>query len=46
MAYEGERAHARRWAEKRLRTHGPDAMRRYEAQKNAVSLDGLPAVTS
>jgi hypothetical protein len=46
MAYEGEREHSRLWAEKRLRAQGPDAMRIYEAQKNATSLDGLPAVTS
>jgi hypothetical protein len=46
MAYEGERDHAPLWAEKRLRTQGPDAFASYEAEKNAVSLDGLPAVSS
>jgi hypothetical protein len=45
MSYEGDREHARLWAQKRLRTDGPDALRRYQADKNAVSLDGLPAVT-
>jgi hypothetical protein len=44
LDYAGEREHSRRWAEKRLRVHGPDAMRTYEADKNAVSLDGLPAL--
>jgi hypothetical protein len=44
LDYAGEREHSRRWAEKRLRVHGPDAMRAYEAEKNAVSLDGLPAL--
>jgi predicted pyridoxine 5'-phosphate oxidase superfamily flavin-nucleotide-binding protein len=44
MAYEGQREHARRWAEKRLRTQGPHAMRAYQAEHNAVSIDGLPAL--
>jgi hypothetical protein len=44
MTYDGERDHARLWAEKRLRSKGPDALQRYQADKNAVSLDGLPAV--
>jgi hypothetical protein len=44
MAYEGRRVHAEKWAEKRVRTHGPDAMRAYEAEHNAVSIDGLPAL--
>jgi len=44
LEYAGEREHSRLSAEKRLRVHGPDAMRAYEAEKNAVSLDGLPAV--
>ena len=45
MEYEGEREHSRLWAEKRLRTKGPEAMRDYEREKNAVSVDGLPALT-
>jgi hypothetical protein len=44
LRHEGEREHARLWAEKRLRADGPEALRRYEAEKNAVSLDGLPAL--
>ncbi|HEX8103791.1 MAG TPA: pyridoxamine 5'-phosphate oxidase family protein [Solirubrobacteraceae bacterium] len=45
MAYEGQRPHADLWAAKRLRTRGPDALEDYKAEKNAASLDGLPAVT-
>ena len=44
VRYEGERDHARLWAEKRLRTHGGDAIAAYQADKNARSIDGLPAV--
>jgi hypothetical protein len=44
MTYEGEREHSRRWAEKKLRVGGPDALRAYQAEKNAASIDGLPAV--
>jgi predicted pyridoxine 5'-phosphate oxidase superfamily flavin-nucleotide-binding protein len=44
MAYEGERPHADAWAAKKLRTGGPDALTEYQAQKNSVSIDGLPAV--
>ena len=44
MDFGGAREHSRLWAEKRLRVDGPDALRAYEAHKNAVSLDGLPAV--
>jgi Pyridoxamine 5'-phosphate oxidase len=43
MSYEGEREHARLSAEKKLRTGGPDALDRYLAEKNAESIDGLPA---
>jgi len=46
MAYEGERPHQRLSAQKRLRTGGPDAYERYMAEKNAESIDGLPAVES
>ena len=45
MDYEGQRPHSAKWAQKRMRVHGPDAMRAYEAEHNATSLDGLPAVT-
>jgi hypothetical protein len=44
MEYAGERPHTRLSVEKRLRTQGPDAYERYKASKNAVSIDGLPAV--
>src|ERR671920_932332 len=36
MAYEGRREHAEKWVAKRLRTRGPEAMREYEAEHNAV----------
>jgi Pyridoxamine 5'-phosphate oxidase len=44
MSYEGEREHADLWAAKKLRTGGPEALRAYQREKNAVSIDGLPAV--
>jgi pyridoxamine 5'-phosphate oxidase-like protein len=44
MSFEGSREHADLWAAKKLRTGGPDALREYQREKNAVSLDGLPAV--
>jgi hypothetical protein len=44
MRYEGPREHARLWAEKRLRSRGPHALREYQAEHNARSIDGLPAV--
>jgi predicted pyridoxine 5'-phosphate oxidase superfamily flavin-nucleotide-binding protein len=44
MRYEGKRPHSDAWAEKQLRTGGPDALARYRADKNAVSIDGLPAL--
>ena len=44
MSYEGERPHHDASARKRLRTGGPDALLDYQRQKNAESLDGLPAV--
>jgi hypothetical protein len=44
MAYEGERPHSDLSTAKRLRVHGPDAMRDYQAAHNVRSLDGLPAV--
>jgi hypothetical protein len=44
MSYEGEREHHDLWAQKKLRTRGPDALVDYQREKNAVSLDGLPAV--
>jgi hypothetical protein len=44
MAYEGERPHSDLSTAKRLRVHGPDALRDYQVKHNLVSLDGLPAV--
>jgi hypothetical protein len=44
MSFEGHRPHMEKWASKRLRTGGPDALRDYQREKNARSLDGLPAV--
>jgi hypothetical protein len=43
MSYEGQREHSRLSAEKKLRTGGPDALERYLSEKNAESIDGLPA---
>ena len=44
MSYEGEREHSRLWAEKKLRTGGDGAIEEYVAEKNAASIDGLPAL--
>ena len=44
MSFEGLRPHMEAWASKRLRSGGPDALRDYQREKNARSLDGLPAV--
>jgi len=44
MSYEGEREHGDLWAAKKLRAGGADALREYQREKNATSLDGLPAV--
>jgi hypothetical protein len=44
MSYEGERPHHDAWAQKKLRVGGPDALLDYKREKNAASLDGLPAV--
>ena len=44
MDHVGERDHADLWAAKKLRTGGPEALVDYQRKKNAVSLDGLPAV--
>jgi hypothetical protein len=44
MSMEGLRPHAPLWAQKRLRTGGPEAIDAYVAQRNGVSIDGLPAV--
>ena len=44
MDYVGERPHQDLSSGKRLRVHGPEAFRDYQAEKNLVSIDGLPAV--
>jgi predicted pyridoxine 5'-phosphate oxidase superfamily flavin-nucleotide-binding protein len=44
LRYEGTRPHSDAWAAKRLRVGGPDAIARYREEKNAVSIDGLPAL--
>lgn len=43
MDYVGERPHMRAWAEKKMRV-SPDAIEDYKAEKNALSIDGLPAL--
>src|SRR4051794_16589296 len=45
MEVTGEREHMPLWVSKRLRTAGPLAMEEYKAENNAVSIDGLPALT-
>ena len=44
MRHEGERPHQEKWAAKRLRTGGPEALLDYQDEKNAQSIDGLPAL--
>ena len=44
MEYAGERPHMDASTRKRVRTHGPDAYVGYQAEHNALSIDGLPAV--
>jgi hypothetical protein len=44
MDYAGERPHQAKSSVKRVRVHGPDAYLDYQRDKNAVSIDGLPAV--
>ncbi|HEY0515909.1 MAG TPA: pyridoxamine 5'-phosphate oxidase family protein [Solirubrobacteraceae bacterium] len=44
MSFEGLRPHADAWAEKKVRVGGEEALLDYQREKNAVSLDGLPAV--
>jgi hypothetical protein len=43
MDHVGEREHQAKWVEKKLRS-SDDALERYQDDKNAVSIDGLPAV--
>jgi hypothetical protein len=44
MDHVGERPHQAASSAKRVRVHGPDAYVEYQREKNAVSIDGLPAV--
>ncbi len=44
MKHEGQRPHADLWAAKKLRVGGDDGLLDYQREKNAVSIDGLPAV--
>jgi hypothetical protein len=44
MSFEGLRPHQDAWARKKLRTGGPAALEAYQREKNAASVDGLPAV--
>jgi len=44
MAYEGERPQMRAWAQTKLAKGGRGALDDYVAEKNAVSIDGLPAL--
>ena len=44
MSYESERQNFRRWAEGKLAQGGPQALEEYVAERNARSIDGLPAV--
>ncbi|MEZ5076598.1 MAG: pyridoxamine 5'-phosphate oxidase family protein [Solirubrobacterales bacterium] len=43
MEYEGERPHMEAWAAKKMRVD-PGAIEAYKAEKNSISLDGLPAL--
>jgi predicted pyridoxine 5'-phosphate oxidase superfamily flavin-nucleotide-binding protein len=44
MEFVGPRPQYERWAESKRRKGGDGALEEYMAQKNAVSIDGLPAV--
>jgi hypothetical protein len=44
MEFVGPRPQYERWAETKLRKGGEHALDEYMAEKNAVSIDGLPAV--
>ena len=44
MSYEGERPQSLAWAQSKLAKGGPGALDDYVAEKNAVSIDGLPAL--
>jgi Pyridoxamine 5'-phosphate oxidase len=44
MSYVGERPQSRAWTERKLAKGGPTAIEDYMAEKNSVSIDGLPAL--
>jgi hypothetical protein len=44
MSYTGLRPHSGAWAAKKLRVGGTEALLDYQREKNARSIDGLPAV--
>ena len=44
MDFAGTRNNGRRWAEGKLAKDGPQALEDYKAEKNAASIDGLPAL--
>jgi hypothetical protein len=44
MKHAGQRPHMDAWAAKKVRVGGPEALLAYQRQKNASSIDGLPAV--
>jgi hypothetical protein len=44
MRFEGRRPHLDLWAAKKLRVGGPEALLDYQRERNARSIDGLPAV--
>jgi Pyridoxamine 5'-phosphate oxidase len=44
MSYVGERPQSRLWTERKLAKGGPTAIDDYMAERNSVSIDGLPAL--
>jgi hypothetical protein len=44
LRFEETRPHAREWGDRKLRAGGPNALREYQREKNATSIDGLPAI--
>jgi hypothetical protein len=44
MTYEGQRPHMDAWAQKKVRVGGAQALADYQREKNALSIDGLPAI--
>ena len=45
MDFVGTRDNTRRWAQGKLAKGGPAALEAYKAEKNTLSIDGLPALT-